>query len=66
MTSSTEILAIVHRAIRLLRTCPKHETALDNRYCNLCLLEGLTGRTHRSVNQIMEGCVVPSWERKQL
>ena len=48
------------------RFCPKHETRLNGRYCDLCRLESLTGRTHRSVQQIMDGCVAPSWEREQL
>ena len=45
--------------------CPKHEIGLVG-HCDLCVLESLTGRTHRTVNQIMEGLIVPSWEREQL
>jgi hypothetical protein len=66
--SNLQLSALVRAALTRLTTCHKHETPYTppGRVCELCLLESMTGRTHRTMAQIMAGCVAPSWEREQL
>ncbi len=59
-TSTASLLSFISALRRKLAACPVHETRMEGRYCELCMLESLTetrtGKkvSMRTMRQIME------------